>query len=266
MKSPKEVALDAVILRKATGKVLKAAEILVVDPEVQHLQDYANVVAIKRLGYNDHGPVHMRQVVMNAMRMIDMLDEAGVKLNLEREEIGSLEDSRVAVLVAAFLHDVGMTVGREAHEHTGIWIAMPVIDRILTAVYPDEIAKRVIVRSMVVEGIVGHMGQHRIHSLEAGLVMIADGCDMEKGRARIPMLLATEPRMGDIHRLSAAAIDKVRIAKGDEKPIRIHVEMNASIGLFQIEEVLLRKIDPSPAKPYVELVADVVGGESKRYL
>jgi uncharacterized protein len=266
LKSPKEVTLDGVILRKATGRVLKAAEILVADPEVQHLQDYANVVAIKRLGYNDHGPVHMRQVAMNALRMIDLLHDAGVKLNLEREEIGTLEDSTVAVLVAAFLHDVGMTISREEHEYTGVWIAMPVIDRILTAVYPDDLAKRVIVRSMVVEGIVGHMGAHRIHSLEAGLVMIADGCDMEKGRARIPLLLATEPRMGDIHRSSAGAIDKVRIAKGEEKPIRIHVDMNASIGLFQIEEVLLRKIDPSPAKPYIELVADVVGGESKRYL
>jgi len=266
LKSPKELTLDAVILRKVSGKVQRAAEILINDPEVKHLQDYANVVAIKRLGYNDHGPVHMRQVVLNALRMIDLLAEAGVKLNLEREEIGTFEDSRLAVLMASFVHDVGMTVGREAHEHTGVWIALPVIDRILSEVYPDEPEKRVIVRSLVIEGIVGHMGVHRIHSLEAGLVMIADGCDMEKGRARIPMLLATESRMGDIHKLSASAIEHVRIGKGEEKPIRIQVEMSASIGLFQVEEVLLKKIDPSPAKPYVELVAERVGGEVKRYL
>jgi metal-dependent HD superfamily phosphatase/phosphodiesterase len=198
--------------------------------------------------------------------MVDLMADAGVKLNLEREEIGTLEDSRLAVFVAAFLHDVGMTVGREGHEHTGVWIGLPVIDRILDAVYPDDTPMRVIVRSLVVEGIVGHMGVHRVHSLEAGLVMIADGCDMEKGRARIPMLLATEPRMGDIHRLSAASIDRVRIGKGEEKPIRIHVAMSASIGLFQIEELLLKKVDASPAKPYVELVAELIGGESKRYL
>jgi metal-dependent HD superfamily phosphatase/phosphodiesterase len=266
LKSPKEIAMDGVLLRKCSGLPLRAAEILVNDPEVQHMQDYANVVAIKRLGYNDHGPVHMRQVVLNALRMVDLLAEAGVKLNLEREEIGTLEDSRLAVLVACFLHDVGMTIGREAHEHTGVWIALPIIDRVLAQVYPDDLGKRVITRSLIVEGIVGHMGVHRIHSLEAGLVMIADGCDMEKGRARIPMLLAAESRMGDIHKHSATAIERVRIAKGEEKPIRIHVEMNASIGLFQVEEVLLKKIDPSPAKPYVELVAERIGGEIKRYL
>ena len=266
MKSPKELNLDAVLLRKVDGLAHQAAQILVNDPEVHHLQDYANTVAIKRLGYNDHGPVHMRQVVLNALRMVDLLTEAGVKLNLEREEIGTLEDSRVAVLVAAFLHDVGMTVSREDHEHTGVWTAMPIIERILAQVYPQDIERRVIVRSMVVEGIVGHMGLHRVHSLEAGLVMIADGCDMEKGRARIPMLLATDARMGDIHKHSATAIEKVRIAKGEEKPIRIHVEMSASIGMFQIEEVLLKKIDPSPAKPYIELVSESAGGETKRYL
>jgi metal-dependent HD superfamily phosphatase/phosphodiesterase len=265
LKSPKELTIDGVLLRKVSGRALRAAEILVNDPEVQHLQDYANTVAIKRLGYNDHGPVHMRQVTMNALRMIDLLTEAGVKLNLEREEIGTLEDSRVAVLVAAFLHDVGMTVSREDHEHIAVWIAMPIIERTLAEVYPEELETRVIVRSMVVEGIVGHMGMHRIHSLEAGLVMVADGCDMEKGRSRIPMLLNTDARMGDIHKHSAAAIEKVRIGKGEEKPIRINVEMSASIGMFQIEEVLLKKIDPSPAKPYVELVS-TCGGEVKRYL
>ncbi len=266
MKSPKQTALDRLLMRHVGGLARRAAEILVKDPEVQHMQDYANVVSIKRLGYNDHGPVHMRQVVLNGLRMIDLLAEAGVKLNLEREDVGTLEDSRVAVLVACFLHDVGMSVGRHVHEHIGVWIALPIIDRILAEVYPDDPGKRVIVRSLVIEGIVGHMGQHRIHSLEAGLVMVADGCDMEKGRARIPMLLATESRMGDIHRHSAAAIERVRILKGEEKPIRIVVEMSASIGLFQVEEVLLKKIDPSPAKPYVELVAERAGGEVKRYL
>ena len=31
-------------------------------------------------------------------------------------------------------------------------------------------------------------------------------------------------------------------------------------------KVLLKKIDPIPAKPYVELVAERIGGEVKRYL
>ncbi len=36
--------------------------------------------------------------------------------------------------------------------------------------------------------------------------LIADGCDMERGRARIPMMLNTESRVGDIHKYSATSI------------------------------------------------------------
>ena len=42
--------------------------------------------------------------------------------------------------------------------------------------------------------------------------------------------------------------------------------MSGDVGFFQIEEVLLTKIDSSPAKEYVELYAGVVGQERKRYL
>ncbi len=122
------------------------------------------------------------------------------------------------------------------------------MDRVLREVYPARVAKRVVVRSLAVECIVGHMATQQIHSLEAGLMLIADGCDMEKGRARIPMMIATASRMGDIHKYSATAIEKVRIEKGAEKPIRITIEMKDTVGFFQVEEVLLHKINASPGK------------------
>jgi metal-dependent HD superfamily phosphatase/phosphodiesterase len=264
-KSPKESALDRRILRNLSGRALHAARLLIDDPEVKLLQDYANAVSITRLGYNDHGPVHMRKVAIHAIEMVDLLCESGVHLNLETEELGTIDDSRVAVLVAAFLHDVGMSVCRDLHEHTGVWVAMQLIDRILHEVYADDLRAKVIVRSMVVEGIVGHMGTHHIHSLEAGLIPVADGCDMEKGRARIPMMISTGAKMGDIHRYSATAIERVDIVRGSTKPICIHVHMTASAGFFQVEEVLLRKISFSPVQPYVELTAEL-RGDTKRYL
>jgi metal-dependent HD superfamily phosphatase/phosphodiesterase len=42
--------------------------------------------------------------------------------------------------------------------------------------------------------------------------------------------------------------------------------MSSEVGLFQVEEVLLGKIAASTAKPYIELYAQVQGGEPKRYL
>ena len=61
MKSPKQLGLETEIRSRLDGSALKAADILLEDQEIQQLQEYANVVSIKRLGYNDHGPVHMRR-------------------------------------------------------------------------------------------------------------------------------------------------------------------------------------------------------------
>lgn len=110
------------------------------------------------------------------------------------------------------------------------------------------------------------MGTTRIHSLEAGLILVGDGCDMTKGRARISMVLSDRPHVGDIHKYSANAILRVRILPGDQKPMRIDVEMEADVGFFQVEEVLMQKLSMSPAQSLVELYAGVSGQERKRYL
>jgi len=266
MKSPKETSLERKLLEAARGEALRAAELLIADEEAQALQEYANVVSIRRLNFNDHGPVHMRTVAINALRMLDLLQAAAVKTSLETNGAGSIEDSRVAVLMAAFLHDVGMSIGRQNHEMNSAILAAPIIDRILQVMYPGETMRRSAIKCLALEGIEGHMATMRIHSVEAGLILVADGCDMEKGRSRIPLMLSVEPRVGDIHQYSAAAISKVTIGPGEHRPIRIDVSMEESVGFFQVEEVLLQKINMSPVKPMIELYAAVSGQPPRRYL
>lgn len=278
MKSPKEIAVDQWLVRQVEEIMnlipeqddlpLRVLGDLIDDPEIQAVQDYANKVSITRLGFNDHGPVHMRKVCQNALRMLKVLRQAGVSTTLQRDQAGTFGDSVTAVMLAAFCHDFGMTVGRQEHElYSGI-LAYNVIDRVLSRHLPgaEDLSRRVVIRSTALEGILGHMGTRRIHSVEAGLILIADGCDMTKGRARVPIEIHTAPKMGDIHKYSANSIDKVLILPGDHCPIKILVQMSAEVGFFQIEEVLLPKINSSPAKEFVELYAGVEGQDLKRYL
>ena len=268
MKSPKETALEEKVLRQLAGHPFseELARVLFADEETQHIQEYANVVSIRRLGFNDHGPVHMRQVAYNAIKALLILHGAGVKTALEQDGAGCFEDSLASVLLSGFLHDLGMSVGRERHEQTSAMLALPIIDRILLALLPDDMKRRVVIRSMALEGILGHMGTTRIHSREAGLGLVGDGCDRTKGRVRISMVLSDRPHVGDIHKYSANAILRVRILPGDQKPMRIDVEMEADVGFFQVEEVLMQKLSMSPAQSLVELYAGVSGQERKRYL
>jgi len=266
MKSKFEKQLDKSILNNLEGKLLQLAEILINDKEIEILQDYANTVSITRLNYNDHGPVHMRKVASNSIKIMNILHNAGIKFNLETENYGTFDDSRIAIFTAAFLHDIGMSIGRDGHERMTITLTKEKIIEILKTIYPDDLRMQLVIKSLIFEGIIGHMGTQKIHSLEAGVVLVADGCDMEGGRARIPLIMESGSKIGDIHKYSSAAIKKVYIEEGKENPLRIQVEMSESAGFFQIEEVLMKKINMSPVKKYIELYAGVIGQDLKRYL
>lgn len=262
--SSKQTELDGVLLDRTEGRVREILKGLFKDDEAHYHLSYANVVAVRRLGYNDHGPVHARIVVYNALKILRLLKEEGVLPSIQEEHVGTFEDAQVAVALGAFLHDVGMGVTRNDHEWHSCYLADPIIQRHLERVYPDDLGKRVVIRSLVHETIVGHMANSPIHSREAGIVLIADGCDLSQGRARIPQLLNNSPAVGDIHRYSASAIERVDVAAGRHKPVCITAEMENVTGLFQVEEILMTKVKASPIMPHLE-VRVIVDGDAPRY-
>ena len=277
-KSPKEIQVEEKITALVTKIVdeqtfdddlpLRLWNYLQSNQEIAAIQDYANIVSIGRLGLNDHGPVHMKIVCRNALKMLNIIHAVGVKTSLEKENVGSFADSVAAVMLASLLHDSGMTIGRNGHElYSGI-ISYSIIEKVLSQLLPEtsNILRRTIIRSIAMEGIVGHMATHPIHSIEAGLILIADGCDMTKGRARIPLEIPSKPTEGDINKYSANSIEKVKIEQGHERPLKIEIHMKAEVGFFQVEEVLIPKIQSSPAKNLLELYAGVDGEEMKRYI
>ena len=164
MKSVKEVATETKILERLENfSVCKQlAEVLFADKELQEMQEYANNVSIKRLGYNDHGPVHMRQVVINAIKMLKILNESGIKTSLEEEETGTFEDSLCAVVIAGLMHDLGMMTGRQGHEEMSVMLALPLIDKKKKKIFGEDIHKRVIIKSLAVEATLEHMSSGRI--------------------------------------------------------------------------------------------------------
>lgn len=268
MKSLKELATESKIQDRLKNNedCLKLVNYLFADEELQEMQDYANNVSIRRLGYNDHGPVHMRQVAGNAIKMLNILRDSQILTSLQEEKIGSFEDSMCAVILAGLMHDLGMSIGRQGHEEMSALLAQPIMDRALMHTFPDDLHRRVVIKAVATEAIIGHMSTRKIHSIEAGIILIADGCDMTKGRARIPMSINHAPRVGDIHKYSANAINRIGISHGERNPIKIDVEMSGDVGFFQIEEVLLTKIESSPAKQFIELYAGVENQPRKCYL
>ena len=146
MKSAKEINLESKIVEKLREYPIcvKLVDFLLKDEELKVMQDYANNVSIKRLGFNDHGPVHMRQVTNNAIKMLNILHSHGIQTSLEKEEIGTFEDSMCAVILAGFMHDLGMMIGRAGHEEMSVILAQPIIDKALSAVFKNDLTRRTI--------------------------------------------------------------------------------------------------------------------------
>lgn len=230
-------------------KVAKVMKLMKTDKFISGLIDQANKVAIVRMGYNDHGPMHARIAAYNGLKILDLLH---VEPTVVSEGIGDMEDSMVAVVMGAFMHDCGISLVREGHELIGMIISRDSVISILSKIYKDKY-KVARMASIVSECILCHMGTNKATSWEAKIVETADGTDASKGRARVPFHIAKP----DIHKFSALAIERVNILKGEKKPIRFEIIMDNPAGVFQAEAIMLKKTVDAGMDKYVEIVAKI---------
>ena len=240
-------------------KVEQMFQLLESDLEVQNTLRMSNVMAVQRLKYNDHGPVHAKIASGSALEIFELLTEQ-VTPTTVKNKICSSEDAKVIVLCGSYLHDLGNSIHRVNHQIHGCIIANPILERLLKKVYPGDTALAVRLKSEILHSIFSHEEEVECLSVEAGAAKIADGTDMARGRTRIPY------RTGkvDIHSLSALSITKVEIEKGKRKPVQILVNMNNPAGVFQIEEVLERKLKTSGIQDLVDVIAVEKGVQIRR--
>ena len=169
-------------------------------------------------------------------------------------------DAEVVVAGGALLHDAGMSIHREDHEAFSLFLVADRIDKLLDGVYEEP--ERTVVMSEMLHAVIGHRRRGEPYTLEGGVVRVADALDMAQGRSRLPI----EGGQYGIHALSAAAIDEVRIEAGEERPVKIEIEMNNSAGIFQVDDLLATKIRGTPLEGHVEVIAEVAGETEKRLL
>jgi metal-dependent HD superfamily phosphatase/phosphodiesterase len=240
-------------------KVNKIFRLLENDVEIQNCLRMANVMAVDRLLYNDHGPTHSKTASGSALEIFNLLTKK-VKPTTVKNNVCTLEDAKVVVLCGAYLHDIGNSIHRVDHHIQGCVIANPILDRLLKIIYPEDPSLSVRLKSEILHSIFSHDEEIGCLSVEAGAAKVADGTDMAGGRARIPYKTGKV----DIHSLSALSITKVEIELGERKPVQILVSMTNPAGVFQIEEVLERKISTSGVTDLVEVIALEKGIQIRR--
>ncbi len=211
------------------------------DTKVEKYQHLSNLMAMDVFGLTDHGRVHMLLVARNAIRIAEVLKE-DVELHVEKLGIGDRDDAMSVIVSAAFIHDIGNGIHRKYHERYGMILAKEILEEYLDDPF---------LVGMALQCVYTHQDDQLFApTFESSIVKVADGTDITEGRARIPY------RKGeyDIHLVSALSIERVEILHGDERPLRIEVYMKHSAGLFQVEEILGKKLKSSLLRDMTEVI------------
>ena len=221
------------------------------DDQLKGWWHVSNVNAVARMEINDHSWVHIQIVANIALKLLRQLTKHGVEPGLVRDFGMEPADAEVVVVLAALLHCVGMSIHRHDHEDFSLFLSEPKLHELLDGLYPEP--DKTVIVSEVLQGIISHRADGQPLTIEAGLIRVADALDMAKGRSRIPF----ERGRVSMHSLSAAAIEDVTIADGEDRPILIEIRMNNSSGLYQVDGLLKAKLKGSGLEPYVEVVAHI---------
>ena len=249
-------------------KLKQAMEKIKEDKKLRTYWKCANVMAIERMGYTDHGPTHVKIVANLALKLLRILVEKKlIKPSIVENYGMKNEDAEVVVVLGAIFHDLGMIVQRSKHEEYSAFLALEFIEKCLTPTYNEE--EKAIITSEVLHAIVAHEQPYSIEpsnkilTKEAGIVGIADALDMEAGRARIPF----QAGKVDIHAISALSIEKVEVDVAETgKPIIIKIKMSNSAGVFQIDELLKPRIVNSGLEQFFHVIAEITGEKERKII
>jgi metal-dependent HD superfamily phosphatase/phosphodiesterase len=219
---------------------------------------HAQQVNADRLSMSDHSWVHIQIVTNIALRILRLLRRAGVEPAVVTDHGLNPSDAEVLVTAAVLLHDSGMSIHRTDHEQFSLFLAADKLPSLLDGIYEEP--EKSVIAAEALHAIIGHRRRGDPMTLEAGVVRVADALDMEQGRSRVPF----SERRPNIHSLSAAAIDDVKIEAGEERAVRIEIEMNNSAGIFQVDELLATKLKGSQLEEHVEVIARIDAEHEKR--
>jgi metal-dependent HD superfamily phosphatase/phosphodiesterase len=231
---------------KRVNEVLRVAD---ADEEITTYLDAQNVNPVDRMQYNDHGTKHVEIVRHSALCLYELLKRGGVEFNGARQQGLEEADEPVIIALAAVLHDIGHVVHRESHPYYSIPLAADLLDRLLPEFYDTADAVRM--KGEVLHAILCHQTEETPLTLEAGVVRVADGLDMERGRSRVPY----EQGGRGINTVSSQSIERVRLLEGDQTPVVVEIAMTSAAGVYQVDNLLGSKVEESGLEDHLRVVA-----------
>jgi metal-dependent HD superfamily phosphatase/phosphodiesterase len=227
------------------------------DEQVKAWWHVAGVNA-QRLALTDHSWVHIQIVTNIALRLARLLFRRGIVPNMVTDHGMTERDAEVVIAAAALFHCVGMSIHRVDHETYSLFLTADKLGGLMSEIYDEP--ERSVVVAEAMHAVISHRSSGKPLTVEGTIVRVADALDMAKGRSRVEF----EAGRLDIHSISAYAFDEVRIEAGDDKAVRVEIEMSNSAGIFQVDEGLGTKLRGTPLERHIEVIARIEAEHEQR--
>jgi uncharacterized protein len=226
------------------------------DPQVKAWWHVAGINA-QRLALTDHSWVHIQIVTNIALRLARLLFRRGIVPSVVADHGMTERDAEVVIAAAALFHCVGMSINRQDHETYSLFLTADKLNGLMAGIYDEP--ERSVVVAEAMHAVISHRSSGKPLTIEGTIVRVADALDMAKGRSRVEF----EAGRLDIHSISAYAIDEVRIEGGEDKAVRVEIEMSNSAGIFQVDEGLGKKLRGTPLAEHIEVIARIEAEHEK---
>src|SRR5436305_14389336 len=97
----------------------------------------SNVNAVVRMQINDHSWVHIQIVANIALKLLRQLTKHGVEPAMVTDYGMERDDAEVVVTLGALTPCIRMAVHRDGHEDFSLFLALPLIRRLLEGIYDE---------------------------------------------------------------------------------------------------------------------------------
>ncbi|MBL8093147.1 MAG: HD domain-containing protein [Anaerolineales bacterium] len=216
------------------------------DEELRQLWRSANVNAADRSGLGDHGETHVRIVANAGLRLLRLLLDAGHRSGAVADHGLARADAEVLVVLAAALHDLGLSVHVADHASLGLMLAHSKAAQLLDGLYP--VRERTVLVTEALHAVSAHHHERPALTLEAAVLEIADVLDLSEGRLGGP-------------EIDGGGVEAVHIGRGTERPVRVEIRAGRVERLPIVIERLRARLAQAPLATALEFIATVPGAE-----
>ncbi len=106
--------------------------------EYRYYFETTNYIVLNVYGFNDHGPVHVLLTTRRALELLNIVKRFGMETTAEKLGKPLRWSKFIVAFGGALFHDIGNMIHRINHYEFSVFLAEPIIERLVGGEFEDR--------------------------------------------------------------------------------------------------------------------------------